>query len=62
MILSSLKKPKYFKKMQKNKAIIIGGSRGIGKHIVNELSKINILTVSCSKAKIDTSSLTSVRK
>ncbi len=62
MILSSLKKPKFFKKMKKNKAIIIGGSRGIGKHIVNELSKINILTVSCSKAKIDTSSLTSVRK
>ena len=41
----------------KKKAIIIGGSRGIGKEISISLKKIKIHTFSCSRKDIDTSDL-----
>ena len=46
----------------KKKAIIIGGSRGIGKEISISLKKIKIHTFSCSRKDIDTSDLDSVKK
>ncbi len=42
------------------KAIVIGGSKGIGKSIVVNLKKNNFKTISCSRKEIDTSDLTSV--
>ena len=47
---------------KKNKAIIIGGSKGIGKEIARELKKLKFKTVVCSRKEIDTASLTSVKK
>ena len=47
----------------KNKtAIIIGGSKGIGKEIVKELKKIKIKCLVCSRKHVDTSDLSSVKK
>lgn len=46
----------------KKKAIVIGGSRGIGKEISLALKKIKINTYSCSRKDIDTSDLKSVKK
>ena len=44
-----------------NKAIVLGGSRGIGKAIVNSLRSIEIDVFAASKKDIDTSDLDSVR-
>ena len=48
--------------MKKKKAIILGGSRGIGSHISKELSKLNINLIKCSRKDIDTSNLSDVKK
>ena len=44
------------------KAIVLGGSRGIGKAISESLKTLDIDVVAASKADIDTSDLESVRK
>lgn len=44
------------------KAIVIGGSKGLGKEIVNNLKKLKIKTISCSRKQIDTSDINSVEK
>ena len=44
------------------KAIVLGGSRGIGKAISNSLKSIEIDVFSASKKDIDTSNLESVNK
>jgi 3-oxoacyl-[acyl-carrier protein] reductase len=44
------------------KAIILGGSRGIGKAISDSLKKLNLEVLSASSADIDTSDLDSVNK
>ena len=44
------------------KAIIIGGSKGIGKAITENLKKINFRTIGCSRKEIDTSNIDSVLK
>ena len=44
------------------KAIILGGSRGIGKAITNSLKSIEIDVFATSKKDIDTSDLNSVKK
>ena len=45
-----------------NKAIVLGGSRGIGKAISNSLKLIEIEVFAASKKDIDTSDLSSVKK
>ena len=45
-----------------NKAIVLGGSRGIGKAISDSLKKIEIDVFAASKKDIDTSNLNSVKK
>jgi len=45
-----------------NKAIVLGGSRGIGKAISNSLKLIEIEVFAASKKDIDTSDLNSVKK
>ncbi len=45
-----------------NKAIVLGGSRGIGKAIAESLKSIEIDVFAASKNDIDTSNLNSVRK
>ena len=45
-----------------NKAIVLGGSRGIGKAISNSLKTLEIDVLAASKNEIDTSNLDSVRK
>ena len=44
------------------KAIVIGGSRGIGKAIADSLSSINYDVTATSKNELDTSNLQSVKK
>jgi len=44
------------------KAIVIGGSKGLGKEISLSLKKIKIKTIACSRKEIDTSNLLSVEK
>ena len=44
------------------KAIVLGGSRGIGKSISNALKTIEIDVFAASKKDIDTSNLNSVKK
>tara|TARA_B100001057_G_scaffold499163_2_gene608800 strand:- start:4651 stop:5310 length:660 start_codon:yes stop_codon:yes gene_type:complete len=44
------------------KAIVIGGSKGLGKQITLNLKKIKIKTISCSRKEIDTSDSDSVIK
>ena len=44
------------------KAIVLGGSRGIGKAISEALKSLDIHVIATSKADIDTSNLESVRK
>ena len=46
----------------KKKAIIIGGSKGIGKAITSDLKKLNFSVTSTSRKQIDTSNLNSVHK
>ena len=47
--------------MSMNKAIVIGGSRGIGKAISESLSSIGYDVISTSKKELDTSNLSSVK-
>lgn len=47
--------------MSMNKAIVIGGSRGIGKAIAESLSSIGYDVISTSKKELDTSNLSSVK-
>ena len=47
---------------KKIKAIILGGSKGIGKEISQKLKSLKIKTIACSRKEIDTSSLYSVKK
>ena len=44
---------------KKIKTIILGGSRGIGREIYNELNKISSKVIKCSSKNIDTSNLDS---
>ena len=44
------------------KAIVLGGSRGIGKAISDSLKEIGCHVISTSKKDLDTSDLTSVKK
>ena len=44
------------------KAIIIGGSKGIGQQISQNIKSLGIKTYSCSRKEIDTSDLASVKK
>ena len=44
------------------KAIVFGGSRGIGKAIAESLNSIDIEIIATSKQDVDTSNLESVRK
>ena len=46
----------------KKKAIIIGGSQGLGKSISDNLKLAKFKVVACSRKEIDTSSITSVEK
>jgi len=49
------------KKYLFNKAIVLGGSKGLGENVVSNLKKLNIQDViSCSSEDIDTSNLSSV--
>ena len=43
------------------KAVVLGGSRGIGKAISESLKTLNIEVIATSKSDIDTSNLESVR-
>ena len=45
-----------------NKAIIIGGSKGIGRSIANNIRTNCKKIISCSRKEIDTSNLNSVKK
>ena len=45
-----------------NKAIIIGGSKGIGKSIADNIKKNCKKVITCSRKDIDTSNLDSVKK
>lgn len=47
---------------KKIKTIILGGSRGIGREIYNELNKISSNVMKCSSKDIDTSNLDSVEE
>jgi 3-oxoacyl-[acyl-carrier protein] reductase len=47
---------------KKINSIILGGSRGIGREIYNELNKISSNVIKCSSKNIDTSNLESVEK
>ena len=49
-------------KLKNKKAIVIGGSKGIGKEIQQSLKSLKIKTISCSRKEIDTSSIASVKK
>tara|TARA_Y100001970_G_scaffold282489_1_gene395418 strand:+ start:798 stop:1457 length:660 start_codon:yes stop_codon:yes gene_type:complete len=44
------------------KAIVIGGSKGLGKQISKSINSLGIKTYSCSRKEIDTSDLESVKK
>lgn len=47
--------------MKYNKAIVIGGSRGIGRAISKNLKKVCTKVISCSRNEIDTSNIKSVK-
>ena len=42
-------------KLKNKKAIILGGSKGIGNEISKHLKELKIKTISCSRKEIDTS-------
>ena len=44
------------------KALVLAGSRGIGKGIVDSLSKLNLEVISTSSTNLDTSKLMDVEK
>ncbi len=47
---------------KKLKAIVVGGSKGLGKEVANQLSKINVSVSNLSSNDVDTSDLNSVKK
>ena len=49
-------------KLKNRKAIIVGGSKGIGNEISKHLKELKIKTISCSRKEIDTSNVSSVSK
>ncbi len=49
-------------KLKNKKAIILGGSKGIGNEISKHLKELKIKTISCSRKEIDTSNISSVSK
>ena len=49
-------------KLKNKKAIILGGSKGLGKEISKNLASLKLETVICSRKEIDTSDLNSVKK
>ena len=49
-------------KLKNKKAIVIGGSKGIGNEIQKSLKSLKIKTIGCSRKDIDTSSIASVKK
>lgn len=44
------------------KALVLGGSKGLGKEISSQLKILKIKTITCSRKEIDTSSLSSVKE
>ena len=44
------------------RALIIGGSKGIGKSIIQKLNKLNFKIISPSRKELDTSKISTVRK
>ena len=44
------------------KAIVLGGSKGLGAEIIKHLKSLKIKTISCSRKDIDTSDIISVNK
>jgi 3-oxoacyl-[acyl-carrier protein] reductase len=48
-------------KLKYKKAIILGGSKGIGREITKNLKKLSKITISCSRKDIDTSKIDSVK-
>ena len=44
------------------KAIVLGGSKGLGAEITKHLKSLKIKTISCSRKDIDTSDIISVNK
>jgi len=61
-LLLKLKKfNEFFLFMPMNKAIVVGGSRGIGKAIAESLSSIGHDVIATSKKELDTSDLNSVK-
>jgi len=49
-------------KLNSKKAIVIGGSKGIGKQIAIAIKSLGIRTIACSRKEIDTSDIYSVKK
>lgn len=49
-------------KLNTKSAIIVGGSKGIGKSIADNLKRLKIKTIACSRKEIDTSNLQSTQK
>ena len=43
------------------KAIVIGGSKGLGQQIAKNIKSLGIKTYSCSRKEVDTSDLASVK-
>ena len=41
--------------------IVVGGSKGIGKNIADNLKRLKIQTIACSRKEIDTSNLQSIK-
>ena len=48
--------------LKNKKAIVIGGTKGIGQKISHHLKSLKIKTISCSRKNIDTSNISSVKK
>ena len=49
-------------KLKNKKAIVLGGSKGLGREISKNLASLKLKTVVCSRKEIDTSDLRSVEK
>ena len=49
-------------KLKNKKAIVLGGSKGLGREITKNLASLKLKTVVCSRKEIDTSDLRSVEK
>ena len=49
-------------RFKNKKAIVLGGSKGLGGEITKHLKSLKIKTISCSRNDIDTSDIISVNK